>query len=211
MADTIPIFPLELILFPSENLNLHIFEERYRQLIKDANDQKFEFGIPYFMKGKEMVYGCTAILKSITRTYEDGRMDIKTVGSKVFRIHQLHKHSEDKLYSSATIDFIDNNNEYDIVATTKLSALIADLYKFMNITKPIPEIETPMFSYLVGHHVGLSKEQELELLSINSEEARQGYLIEHLTELLPVVKEMESLRKKVEMNGHFKNLKPPLF
>ena len=68
-----------------------------------------------------------------------------------------------------------------------------------------------MFSYLVGHHVGLSKEQELELLSIDSEESRQVYLVEHLTELLPVVKEMESLRKKVEMNGHFKNLKPPLF
>ncbi len=211
MADTIPIFPLELILFPTENLNLHIFEPRYKQLIKDVYDHKIEFGIPYFKKGEEMLYGCSAILLSIKRTYEDGRMDIKTLGSKVFRIHQLHKKFEDKLYSSATIDFIDNNHEYDIRKTKKLSSLITDLYTFMNINKTVPELKTPMFSYHVGHHVGLSKGQELQLLSIDSEEARQAFLIEHLTELLPVVKEMEELRKKVEMNGHFKNLKPPLF
>ena len=61
----------------------------------------------------------------------------------------------------------------------------------------------------MGHHVGLSLEQEYELLSISSEEDRQDYMLEHLERLIPIVKDMETLRKRVQMNGHFKNIIPP--
>lgn len=211
MAIKIPIFPLELILFPEEKLNLHIFEARYKQLISDVHEDQQVFGIPYYQKGKNMQYGCTAELLSISKTYEDGKMDIKNLGKNVFRITGIHKNTDDKMYSSATIQYLEQSSNIDIIATQKLSTLIDELYRFMKINKPIPELQTPLFSFQVGHHVGLSQEQEFDLLKIASEEKRQDFLIDHLTELIPVVKEMETLRKKVEMNGHFKNLKPPLF
>jgi len=211
MVTTIPIFPLDLILFPGEKLNLHIFEPRYKQLINDTNEHQITFGIPYFQKGKGMEYGCTAELLSIKKTYKDGTMDIKNLGSSVFKIIEVHKNKDDKLYSSASIEYIEISSDVDDVITQKLSSLIDQLYQLMNINKPIPELKDTLFSYLVGHHVGLSKEQEFQLLIIESEKKRQEFLIKHLTDLIPVVTEMEALRKKIEMNGHFKDLKPPLF
>ncbi len=211
MAIKIPIFPLELILFPEEKLNLHIFEPRYRQLIADVNEKQIVFGIPYFQRGQDMQYGCTAELLSITKTYDDGKMDIKNLGKQVFKIVEVHKHTDASMYSSATIEYLALSIKGNVIATQTLSSLIEELYTFMNINKPIPELQTPLFSFLVGHHVGLSIEQEFQLMTLDSEEKRQDFLIDHLTELIPVVKEMETLRKKVEMNGHFKNLEPPLF
>jgi Lon protease-like protein len=211
MATKISIFPLELILFPQEKLNLHIFEPRYKQLITDVQEHQVEYGIPYYQRNQQMQYGCSAELLSITKVYDDGKMDIKNLGKAVFKILEIHKNTNDLMYSYATVEYIEQSSNPDISTTQKLSDLIDELYSFMRIDKSIPEIQSPLFSFLVGHHVGLSKEQEFQLLTINAEEKRQDFLLNHLTELIPVVKEMETLRKKVEMNGHFKNLKPPLF
>lgn len=211
MASLIPIFPLELVLFPGEKLNLHIFEPRYRQLIQDADQHDIRFGIPYFQKGKEMTYGTTASLVEISKTHENGTMDIKTRGQQVFRIHQIHTKYQDKLYSGATVDFIETVDEADEKKAAELSDLVRQLYDLMKIDKPLPGVKDIHFSYKVGHHLGLSKNQELVLLKTSQESERKDFLIDHLQNLLPIVIEMEDLRKKVEMNGHFKNLKPPHF
>jgi len=211
MATVIPIFPLELVLFPEEKLNLHIFEPRYRQLIKDVKTHDMVFGIPFFQTGKEMSYGTTASLLQIFKTHENGTMDIKTQGHRVFRIHQIHKAYQNKLYSGATVDFIESNEDVDPNQAEELSALVRQLYDLMKIDKPLPGFKDIHFSFKVGHHLGLSKNQELALLQINSESERKQFLINHIEKLIPVVIEMEDLRKKIEMNGHFKNLKPPKF
>lgn len=207
----IPIFPLELVLFPGEKLNLHIFESRYRQLVQDADEHDIHFGIPFYQKGKEMTFGTTASLAEISKTHDDGKMDIKTVGHKVFRIHQVHATYNGKLYSGATVDFIEHIDVIDLAKAEELSAIVKKLYHLMKIDKALPAFNDPHFSYKVGHHVGLSKNQELALLQTNHETDRKIFLIDHLNSLLPIVIEMEDLRKKIEMNGHFKNLKPPHF
>jgi len=211
MATLIPIFPLELVLFPEEKLNLHIFEPRYRQLIQDADQHDIRFGIPFFQKGKEMTYGTTASLTEISKTHANGTMDIKTKGQQVFRIHQIHTTYQDKLYSGATVDFIETVYDSNEKKAAELGSLVTQLYKLMKIEKALPRIEDNHYSYKVGHHLGLSKKQELALLRISQESERKDFLIDHLQNLLPIVIEMEELRKKVEMNGHFKNLKPPHF
>lgn len=211
MADLIPIFPLELVLFPSEKLNLHIFEPRYRQLINDIDGKDLEFGIPYFQKGKQMSFGTMAKLSQISKTYPSGEMDINTIGTNVFKILNVQQSFKGKLYSGATVDYVDNVSEENIEQTEMLSALVRNLYDLMKIDKALPKFDNPYFSYKVGHHVGLSKIQEFELLILRSENERQAFLIKHLEKLIPIVLEMEDLRKKVEMNGHFKDLKSPDF
>lgn len=211
MAELIPIFPLELVLFPSEKLNLHIFEQRYRQLVNDIADKDIEFGIPFFRKAKEMTFGTTAKLSEVSKKHPNGEMDIKTVGTTVFKILKVHQSFEGKLYSGATVEFIDNEFKEDNAQTEVLSALVRNLYDLLKIDKPLPRFNHPHFSFQVGHHVGLSRDQEFELLIRPSESDRQAFLINHLEKLIPVVLEMEDLRKKVEMNGHFKDLKPPDF
>jgi len=209
MSLTLPMFPLELVLYPGESLNLHIFEPKYKDLINDTRDQNSNFGIPVFQKGKSLNYGTSAKISKIVNEYSDGRLDIKTEGIQAFRIISYQKVVESKLYSAAEIEYIDLDKTPDISTNVKIIPLIEELYQYMNIDKEIPSADTELFSFIIAHQIGLSINQELELLSIESEYERESFLHDHLLHLIPVVKEMEALRKKVEMNGHFKNIIPP--
>ena len=83
---------------------------------------------------------------------------------------------------------------------------IKELHKLLKVTKPFPKKEEDLWSYDVAHHAGLTLEGEYELLSLTNELQRQEYLKRHLSKVLPVVAEMESLKEKIKLNGHFKNL-----
>lgn len=205
----IPLFPLSLVLFPGESLNLHIFEPRYKQLVLDCNDQDFEFGIPCHIDSKELRYGTTASLQSIVKTYPDGRMDIKTKGVQIFKIQKYFKFYNEKLYPGAEVEFLEGNQKSDPVAISVIISMMEKLYDFMKIKKVIPDYQEKNYSFEVGHHIGLSVNQEAQLLEMKHEEERESFIIDHLEHLLPVITEMEHLRKKVQMNGHFKNIIPP--
>src|SRR4249919_3098082 len=99
MTNFVPIFPLSIVVYPGENLNLHIFEPRYKQLIKECFDQKKAFGIPTVIESKVQDYGSLVQIIEISKVHDNDEMDIKTVGGKVFRILELIKDIPDKLYS----------------------------------------------------------------------------------------------------------------
>ena len=86
----IPLFPLGLVAFPGEKLNLHIFEPRYKQLIVDAKEEGFEFGIVPVVNRKPINVGTCVRLLSIEHIYPDGKMDIKTMGTKVFKLRDFY-------------------------------------------------------------------------------------------------------------------------
>ena len=77
MTNFIPIFPLALVVYPGEKLNLHIFEPRYRQLISDCVENKKPFGIPAVLKNNLAEMGTLVQVTEISKMYEDGKMDIK--------------------------------------------------------------------------------------------------------------------------------------
>ena len=89
--DRIPLFPLNVVLFPGEELPLHIFEPRYKQLINECYQTKKPFGIPPFINGQVTEMGTLVQVLEISQVYEDGKMDIKTEGLKVFRILEVIK------------------------------------------------------------------------------------------------------------------------
>ena len=91
----------------------------------------------------------------------------------------------------------------------KILEKIAELFDLLNIEKSLPEDPKHLLTYEVAHHVGLSLEQEYEFLGLATEIERQAYLYKHLKRIIPVVKEMERLRERVKMNGHFKDIIPP--
>ena len=79
------------------------------------------------------------------------------------------------------------------------------LHKMLQVDKPIPDLET-IRSYDIAHQVGLTLQQEYELLILMDEVHRLEYLKRHLAQVIPVVAEMESLKEKIKLNGHFKNI-----
>jgi uncharacterized protein len=206
MTNFIPIFPLGIVVFPGEQLNLHIFEPRYRQLINECFSNGKPFGIPAVVNNQVVEIGTLVQVKEISKVYEDGKMDIKTEGLKVFRILELIKQVPDKLYSGAIVTYPDNSNQSKASLLQKVVAAVRELHRSLNITKDFKKPDAELCSYDIAHHAGLSLEEENELLGLLAELQRLEYLKRHLNKVLPIVSEMESLKERVQLNGHFKNL-----
>lgn len=206
MTNFIPLFPLSIVVYPGEELNLHIFEPRYKQLIIECSLQKKPFGIPTVLNDKMTELGTLVDIIEITTTYDNGEMDIKTRGNKVFRILEVIREVPEKLFSGAIVNYPFNSEVGNRLLMQKVLTGMSELHKLLNVTNRFKKPEDELWSYDVAHHAGLSLEEEYELLSLMFELQRQEYLKRHLTKVLPVVAEMEVLKERIKLNGHFKNL-----
>jgi uncharacterized protein len=206
MTNFIPIFPLSIVVYPHEDLNLHIFEPKYKELITECFTQKKAFGIPVVINDKLSEMGTLLEIIEITKTYKTGEMDVKTKGKKVFRILEMIPQIPDKLYSGAIVNYPNNHEHGKRILIDIVIAATKQLHKMLNVKKPFHKNENELWSYDIAHSVGLTLEEEYELLSLMNELQRQEYLKRHLAKVIPVVAEMESLKQKIKLNGHFKNI-----
>jgi uncharacterized protein len=206
MTNFIPIFPLGIVIYPGENVNLHIFEPRYKQLVKECSESKKSFGIPAVIDNRLQERGTLVSVTEVSKVYDNGEMDIKTEGEKVFRMLEVIKEVPDKLYSGAIVNYPDNKEQGDIELMRRVMNGIRELHKLLNVSKDFRKPDEELKTYEVAHHVGLTLQEEYELLGLFDELQRQEYLKRHLTKVLPLVAEMEGLKEKIKQNGHFKNL-----
>lgn len=206
MTNFIPIFPLGIVVYPGENLNLHIFEPRYKQLIKECSENKKSFGIPAVIDNRLQERGTLMTVTEVSKVYDNGEMDIKTKGERVFRTLEIIKEVPDKLYSGAIVNYPDNKEQGDIELMRRVMNGIRELHKLLNVSKDFNKPDEELKTYEVAHHVGLTLQEEYELLGLMDELQRLEYLKRHLTKVLPLVAEMEGLKEKIKQNGHFKNL-----
>ena len=206
MTNFIPIFPLGIVVYPGEQLNLHIFEPRYQQLINECHTGKKQFGIPSVIDNKMQDFGTLVKVEELIKTYENGEMDIITRGEKVFRVLEVIREIPDKLYSGAIVNYPANQEQGNGEMMKKVINSIRELYKMLKVEKEFDKKDEELKSYDIAHHVGLSLQEEYELLGLMQEKQRQEYIRRHLTRVIPMVAEMEGLKKKVKLNGHFKNL-----
>ncbi len=207
MTNFIPIFPLNIVLYPGEILNLHIFEPRYKELIKECFSSNKPFGIPAVINGHVAEFGTLVSISEIAKEYDNGEMDIITQGNIVFRILEIIKKIPDKLYSGAIVNYPENEGVYqkkDLMQVVMKA--IRELHRILNISKDFLKPDEELNAYDLAHHAGLSLEEEYELLGLFREEQRLEYLKRHLGKVLPVVVEMEVLKERIMLNGHFKNL-----
>jgi len=206
MTNFIPIFPLSIVVYPGEQLNLHIFEPRYKQLINDCFKNKKPFGIPSVIENKMNEIGTLVEILEISKVYEDGKMDIRTQGLQVFRVLEIIKELPEKLYSGAIVSYPENARTGSHPLMKKLIKGVQSLHKLLNVNKDFKKPESEIWSYDIAHHAGLSLAEEYELLELLQELQRQEYLKRHFAKVVPVMAEMESLKQRVQLNGHFKNL-----
>ena len=207
MTNFIPIFPLGIVVYPGEQLNLHIFEPRYKQLINESYETKKPFGIPAVVNEKINEMGTLVQVKEISQVYDDGKMDIKTEGLQVFRMLEIIQELPDKLYSGAIVNYPDNGEKGNRTLMQGIVKGIKELHKLLKIEKKFSKPDDELWTYDVAHHAGLTLPEEYELLELLHEGQRQEYLKRHLIKVIPMLAEMELLKEKVKLNGHFKNLK----
>ena len=206
MTNFIPLFPLNIVVYPGEHLNLHIFEPRYKQLIMECHVAKKQFGIPAVIENKMQEYGSVVEITEVSKIYDNGEMDIKTRGDKVFRLLEVITEVPEKLYSGAIVNYPDNYEKGVPELMRKVMVGVSELHKLLNVKKEFKKEDDELTSYDVAHHIGLTLEEEYELLNLLDERQRQEYLKRHLAKVIPMVAGMEKLKEKINLNGHFKNL-----
>lgn len=206
MTNFIPIFPLSIVVYPGEHLNLHIFEPRYKQLVNECYSDEKPFGIPTVIKNQVAELGTLVKIDRVVKVYDNGEMDIQTSGERVFRILEVIKEIPEKLYSGAIVNYPDSDDAGKRELMQKVVNGIRELHRLLNISKDFKKPDDELTAYDVAHHAGLSLDEEYELLGLLKEIQRQEYLKRHLSKVLPLIAEMEALKEKIRLNGHFKNL-----
>jgi Lon protease-like protein len=207
MTNFIPIFPLELVIYPGEKVNLHIFEERYKQLISECFKEKKSFGIPPVLKNRIAENGTLVQISKIVSQYDDGKMDITIEGISVFKLLEVIDSIPAKLYSGAIVKHLTNDETGISKHTQRIIDNIRELHKLLHVNKDFKKPDRELRSYDIAHHAGLSLQEEYELLCLMQEDQRIEYLRRHLKKIIPLAAGIETLKKKIQMNGHFKELK----
>jgi len=205
--ETLPLFPLEVVLYPNEVLPLHIFEDRYKAMIAQSLENDTPFGIVLQTDGKLKEVGCTALVSKVTETFDDGSSNVIVTGQERFRISQVHhRHA----WMSADVESVTDlktapNSEM-------VDRLIAQHIKLLELAgrTPSPSLyeDRDRLSFFVAHNAGLTLEQKQDVLETRAESMRVEYLIAHLERFIPAVEEAEHVRQKVRSNGHFKDFPP---
>jgi len=207
----LPQFPLSIVTFPGEKVNLHIFEPRYRQLINTCQQEGSKFGVPPFNNGQLIFFGTEMEILEVSKVYDDGKMDIKTIGRRVYQVNKFFKKFEDKLYPAAAVTFLEDDDDNDLSEKENILSMLYELFQVLSIKKEVRDFEANFNSYSIAHHVGLSQDEKIKLLTIRSENHRLLFIKRHLEQFLPTVKKAEKLKERAALNGHFKNLKSPDF
>lgn len=209
MIDFLPLFPLGLVVYPGENLNLHVFEPRYKQLIRECDQNLVTFGIPAFIKNKVMPIGTELEVLAIEKKHPNGEMDIKTKGIGLFKVEEYYTQAPNKLYPGADISRLPLDDAFDLSLNKEILKHVRSLFAHLKIKKKLPKSAANFRIYDIAHYIGLDINQEYNLLSIPTELERQAFALNHLKSLIPMIENMEQSRERAQLNGHFKNVIPP--
>ncbi len=202
----LPMFPLPSVFFTGEVVALHIFEERYKQLIAEVRDIPMTFGIPVYMEG-EIAYGTEMELKQVVKTYKTGAMDIICIGIRSFKVSAFQQTMEGKLYPAGEVEFISYYNDSVASLRGNVISLVIELYDLMDVS--FFDITTGNFDiYKLIHKIGLSLAQEYKLLKMTYESERLLFIKGHLTNTIHVLRQVNQSKEMIGMNGHFKNFDP---
>lgn len=199
----LPLFPLELVVFPGESLKLHIFEPRYRQLIAECRDKGITFGIPTYLKGGLAEYGTEMRLAEIVKTHDTGEMDIRTEGLGAFRLTSYARQAPGKLYAGGEIKPLANEPDAPADLSRELLELFNRLHTVLATGHTRLENAQANLSFTLAQESGLTLGQRLRLLSMPEEERRQVYLVEHLKQLIQVLEATEETKARLRANGRF--------
>lgn len=203
----LPIFPLQLIVFPGEQVNLHVFEERYRELFNDLRkDEILFFGIPPVLNNEIHSIGTRLKLVKIVKEYESGEMDVITEGMDVFTIEELQTNYPSKTYSGAKVELMEDDPTYDIIKFQELQDHYEEFQSLLTQRKEIKNVNPKIYSFQIAHYSGLSEEQKIALLATPSEEERQEIMIDHFKKIMPSMQSIQETQRRIIANGHFKNL-----
>ncbi len=201
-SEWLPLFPLEVVLFPAAPMPLHIFEPRYRLMTRICREQQLEFGI-ILVKGDGVArVGCTAEILKLVKEYPDGRSDILTRGRRRFRLNAV---SDELEYLQGDVEFLDEETGVrDPAASARLLAAYAEVHRSLlgrDVEAP-PDPGDVQLGYKIAAELPFDLGFKQELLETQSEAERQRLLLERLESWAAELKQLQRSRRKASGNGH---------
>ena len=196
----LPLFPLRVVVFPRTPLPLHIFEERYKEMVGEAIRAGSEFGIVLAKEEGIVNAGCTVKVGEVLKKYEDGRMDILTRGSRRFEILGIN---EEKSYLRGEVEFFDDDDPGPAPADLQEKALVQyrGVLETGELRDTEPALNDPQLSFQLAQAV-----QDLDFLSAllrnRSEPQRLKQLTDYLARMAPRLRASSRMRKLAPLNGH---------
>jgi Lon protease-like protein len=202
MARLLPLFPLQLVAFPGAAIPLHIFEERYREMVGEAEARGTEFGIVRTIaRGEENGIantGCTVTVESVVNRYPDGRFDVLTRGRRRFQIVSL---DAEKAYLRGEVEYFDDEQADQIPGDLLNRALEAHERLHREIGEPEKSPEPgDALSFRLAEGIDDLDFRSLMLQS-RSEPQRLRLFAQFVTDYIPRRQYAASMKKKAPMNG----------
>lgn len=196
----IGLFPLSLVLLPGEQLPLHIFEERYRELIGECLDEERPFGLVYADDDGVREIGTLATVVEVTQRYEDGRLDIAVEGGERFRLLRM---TAGRIFHTAEIEALEDVPS-EVAANTveRANALYARLLALTGADLPAPAPDDPQLSFALAGRFELAPDVKLALLADTSEAARLDRVCEILETAAAELERRRELGDRARSNGH---------
>jgi Lon protease-like protein len=200
--ERIPLFPLNVVLLPGAELPLHIFEPRYRQMVKGCLEEKSEFGMLLALPKGVARVGCTAEIVDVVKRYDDGRMDIVTAGRAPFRVVELF--TEDPLMEGH-VDYLEDR---EAPGNPRIQRELVELFEachtliFDDYPKNLEGTATQDLSYLVAATLPMDLLWKQQILELRSEADRQERLVAYLREWAPHLQRKGVMRQRAGGNGH---------
>jgi ATP-dependent Lon protease len=200
--ERIPLFPLNVVLLPGADLPLHIFEPRYRQMVRRCLDDESEFGMLLALPKGVVHVGCTAEIIGVVKRYSDGRMDILTVGRAPFRVVKLF---DENPLLEGEVDYLEDS---EMPSSALVRRELIELYEtchtlvFGDYPKNVEDGTPENVSYLVAGALPVDLLWKQQILELRSEADRQERLVTYLREWAPHLQKTAVMRQRAGGNGH---------
>jgi Lon protease-like protein len=199
--ERIALFPLNVVLFPGASLPLHIFEPRYREMVKDCLEEKAEFGMLLSLSNGVARVGCTAEIVEVAKRYNDGRMDIVTVGRAPFRVVELFTESP---LLEGQVDYLEDR---ETRSNERIQHELVELYEachtlvFDDYAKNLEGAAPEDLSYLVAATLPMDLLCKQQILELRCEADRQERLVAYLREWAPHLQKTVAKHARAGGNG----------
>ncbi len=184
---TLPLFPLQFVMLPGSVVPIHVFEDRYKTLMRDCVEGGTSFGVNLVLGGRVHRVGCTAAIEEIVRRYDDGRLDVRVRGGRKYRMTEEYSADETPYFVARVLPLEDEPDDVGPQTRTRARALLNEV-----LTRVYKEREKPIFifheerelSYQMAEFSGLDFTQRQQLLECHSERLRLEKLIGHYQTIL---------------------------
>jgi uncharacterized protein len=200
VSSLLPLFPLDVVLFPGVPLPLHIFEPRYKEMIGECLSDNSPFGIVRAVDQALAGIGCTAEIVTITKKYEDGRLDIVTEGRRRFEVLTFDR---ERAFLRAEVALLDDEPGVPAAAQAdRAIQLHSEIYAMSGAVQDLSAADPATLSFYLAGSLPLDLDFKQRLLELRSENLRISALAEYLEQILPKLRRASRSRQKAGGNGH---------